>query len=115
MKDEERVAMLRYLTVLILGLSLAGCVVTQPRTVLHQPISARPAPASPPPPVHGAIFRASYDDRLLFEDRRAQRVGDVLTIVITEKTNASKKSNTNTARASNNTFGVTALQGLPGK
>ena len=95
--------------------TLTGCVTTQPPTAAHQPMSVRPAPVAVPPAANGAIFRVGYNDRLLFEDRRAQRVGDVITIVISEKTNASKKSNTNTGRASTNAFGVTAVQGLPGK
>ena len=39
---------------------------------------------------------------------RGLNVGDTLTIQIVEKTDASKSSNTNTGRTSNNTFGVTA-------
>lgn len=93
----------------------AGCVSVTPPTSVHQPINARPA--SPPPAVvmDGAIYSVGLANGLLFEDRRARRVGDTLTISIVENTNASKKSATNTGRASNNGFGVTALSGLPGK
>jgi len=100
---------------LVVGSGLAGCITQQPPTATHQPLSVRPAPVALAPAANGAIFRAGLNDRLLFEDRRAQRVGDVITIVISERTNASKKSNTNTERASTNSFGVTSLRGLPGK
>src|SRR5215203_5479182 len=96
-------------------LTLAGCVSTTPPTVLHQPMSVRPEPRVRTAPADGAIYQAGFGSSLLFEDRRARNIGDTLTIVIAEKTDASKKSNTNTGRASNNVFGVSALGGLPGK
>jgi flagellar L-ring protein FlgH len=96
-------------------LSVAGCVSTTPPTALHQPISVRPVQRPQAAPADGAIYQTGYGSGLLFEDRRARNVGDIVTIVIAEKTDASKKSNTNTGRASNNAFGVSALAGLPGK
>jgi flagellar L-ring protein precursor FlgH len=95
--------------------SLLGCVSTTPPTSVHQPVSVRPVPRGPLAPADGAIYHAGYSTSFLFEDRRARNVGDTLIIVINEKTDASKKSNTNTGRTSNNAFGVTALAGLPGK
>jgi flagellar L-ring protein precursor FlgH len=66
-------------------------------------------------PADGAIYHAGFGSGFLFEDRRARAPGDTVTIVIAERNDASKKSNTNTGRASNNAFGVNALAGLPGK
>lgn len=99
----------------VCALSLAGCVMTTPPTSVHQPLSVRPALTRPPMSIDGAIYAANQSGGLLFEDRRARNVGDTLTIVIAEKTDASKKSNTNTERSSNNSFAVTALKHLPGK
>jgi len=99
----------------LLALASAGCVTVTPPTSVHQPISVRPATPAAPAPTDGAIYSVGLSNGLLFEDRRARRVGDTLTIAILENTNASKKSATNTGRASNNNFGVTGLQGLPGK
>ena len=101
--------------IIMLAGMLAGCVHTVPPTSIHQPMSTRPAAPAAAPVGNGAIFQAGYNDRPLFEDRRARRVGDTLVIAIGEKTAASKKSNTATERSSNNQFGVTALAGLPGK
>jgi flagellar L-ring protein precursor FlgH len=103
------------LTLALCAAAATGCVSVTPPTSVHQPISVRPA--SPPPMARtdGSIYAAGLSGGLLFEDRRARNVGDTVTIVIAEKTDANKKSNTNTGRSSNNTFGVTALQGLPGK
>jgi flagellar L-ring protein precursor FlgH len=93
----------------------AACVHTVPPTAVQQPLSARPVQPVALPAANGAIFQAGVNDRALFEDRRARRIGDTLTIAISERTAASRKSNTNSARASNNQFGVTSLAGLPGK
>ena len=93
----------------------SGCVTVTPPTSVHQPISARPASALPAVTTDGAIYSAAFGTSFLFEDRRARRVGDTLTIAITENTNASKRSATNTGRASNNSISVPALANLPGK
>lgn len=98
-----------------LVLALAGCVTTTPPTSIHQPMTVRPAVTAAPAAPNGAIFQPGSNDRPLFEDRRARRVGDTLTIAIGEKTAASKKSNTVADRSSSNQFGVTSLAGLPGK
>ena len=105
-------------TLLALAMSTvitAGCITYTPPTSLHQPLSARPSAPRPAPAADGAIYSAGLSGGLLFEDRRARNIGDTLTIVISEKTDASKKSNTNTGRTSNNSFAVSALRGLPGK
>lgn len=50
-------------------------------------------------PTAGAIYRSGGEIRL-FEDLKAGRVGDILTVRLVEQTNASKNSNTSTAKAS---------------
>src|SRR4051794_36289426 len=97
------------------AIAASGCITVTPPTSLHQPLSARPVAPQPSAPLDGSIYSAGYSRGMFFEDRRARSVGDTLTIVISEKTDASKKSNTNTGRTSNNSFSVTALKHLPGK
>lgn len=48
-------------------------------------------------PVNGAIF-ASYQSTALIEDPKAQNVGDILTVLLVERTDASKKASTNTKK-----------------
>ena len=55
--------------------------------------SAAPAPTlPPPPPANGGIFQAADGYAALYEGARAHRVGDPLTIVLVERTSASKSS-----------------------
>ena len=99
----------------LVATATCGCVSVTPPTSVAQPISVRPAQPAPVARTEGSVYTSGFASGLLFEDRRARIVGDIITVQIVEKTDASKTSNTNTARASNNNFGVNALQGLPGK
>ncbi|WP_247869569.1 flagellar basal body L-ring protein FlgH [Herbaspirillum sp. ST 5-3] len=96
----------------LLAASVLGCT-TVPESITYQP-GARPqsAPAPVAAPANGAIFQsAAY--RPMFEDRRARLVGDMLTIVISEKTSAGK-SNANTGSKSGSVeFGAPTLFGVP--
>ena len=76
---------------------LSGCAVLPPQ---RGDSGFRPAmPPTPPPPMSsgGAIFKAGYE-LAWFEDIKARRIGDILTILLVEKTNAQKSANTATAR-----------------
>ena len=57
-------------------------------------------PASQIQPPTGSIYNPATN-RFLFEDYRARRVGDILTVILEEKTNADKKASTATAKNSN--------------
>jgi len=74
------------------------------------------------PPVHagnGSIYQAGHDIRL-FEDSRARRVGDLLTINLVETTSASKQSatelskSTDTSVANPTILGTTPQFNTPG-
>jgi len=64
-----------------------------------------PWPAEPDysPPTTGSIYNDGVDVRL-FEDRKATRVGDILTVRLKEQTNASKNSQTSTSKATEATL-----------
>jgi len=104
--------------------ALGGChLAGVPPTQVHQPMTARPAPV-PQPQMNaggGSIYQAAYTGqpffgyRPLFEDRRPRNVGDTLVILINEKTNASKKSDSSAEKNQTSTFAVPILSGIPGK
>jgi len=73
---------------LIAAAALSACTAI-PTTIVQQPLTARPLAADHAVASNGAIYQAaSY--RPVFEDHRARHVGDVLTLLITEKTSAVK-------------------------
>ena len=101
--------------IILTTLLLAGCITTTPSTSVHQPMTARPVAVAPPVVANGTIYQAAYNYQPLFEDRRARRIGDTLTINIVENTSADKKSNTTTNRSSDNNVSVPTVAGMPGK
>ena len=83
------------LAVCICIILLAGC--SRP-SMLVRPGEAEYAPVEPivPPPVvnnSGSIYTAAYA-RPWFEDIKARQVGDLLTVVLDEQTDASKSAST---------------------
>ncbi len=97
---------------------LAGCA-TDGVVDIRQPTTARPDMAITRPAVYdnassGAIFsNAAFTP--LFEDRRARRVGDTLTVVINEKLSASRSSDTSSQRSGSTTAAAPKIGGMPGK
>ena len=57
--------------------------------------AAQPEPTPPPAVANGSIFQAEAGYAALYEGSRARRVGDQLTIVLVEKTAASKSASSN--------------------
>lgn len=88
---------------------LAGCASHAPR------IDPAWAPTMPvaqeaPPPADGAIYHDA-NSMELFSDPRAHRVGDIVTIVLAENTQASKKAETTTAKKDTTDLGAATLLG----
>ncbi|MCL2589919.1 MAG: flagellar basal body L-ring protein FlgH [Betaproteobacteria bacterium] len=100
---------------------LSSCAQIQPTppTSVHQPMSVRPAAALESRAANGAIWQPGLDYSLL-EDRRARRVGDIITVNLVERTSAQKNANSSANRASSSSGGLTAassklpLSGLAG-
>ena len=101
-------AMSRISTALVLA-ALAGCVMPQPRDD-HQWAATMPAESTAPPPTDGSIYHAEQGMEL-FNDARAHRVGDILTISLVESTQASKKASTSTSKKDATNIGAPTLLG----
>ena len=87
------------LGMLLLSVLFAGCS-TSPAKLANEGFETiRPPYVSPPPPLQGAIFQAGYG-LALYEDIRAHQVGDILTVVLSERTNATKQASTSTSKDS---------------
>jgi len=95
---------------LLLGL-LNACSAAQIKVLpdpQYAPINLKAAKYQPVN--NGSIFQAGRSVRL-FEDNKAFRVGDLLSITLSEATNASKSAATNTGKDDDISIGVTALLG----
>lgn len=74
---------------------LSGCASAPPPKADYS--ASAPRPEMLPPATEGAIFQAGREISL-FEDTKARRVGDMITIILVEKTQASKKASTNSSK-----------------
>lgn len=80
----------------IVAASLGGCATTN-GTVARNFEPARPPQVTPPPSSNGSLYQTGFG-MTLFEDMRARHVGDVLTVIVAEKTDATKKASTSTKK-----------------
>ncbi len=106
-----------WLIFMLSAVLLAGCNSAPKRDPNYAP--ARPVVPMATPQGNGAIYQSGYANAW-FENIRARRVGDILTVKLTEKTNASKKAETTTEKTTATTvtnptiLGTTPLINLPG-
>lgn len=102
----------RLLSVFALGgaVLLAGCVAPTPKP--NDPYYAPVLPRTPLPSSanNGSIYQAGFEQNL-YSDRKAFRVGDIITITLNERTSASKNAGSNIQKDSNANLGLTSLFG----
>jgi flagellar L-ring protein precursor FlgH len=95
---------------------LTGCNTPPKRDPQYAP--ARPVAPAPTPVGNGSIYQAGYG-MSWFEDLRAKRVGDLLTVKLVEKTSGEKESTTTVEKDNTNTianptiFGTTPSARMP--
>jgi len=98
--------------VAVITLSISGCA-SNP-TPVHDPKFTPVYPVSSASPVqtNGSIYRAS-GNYLIFEDPRAHNIGDLLTILLEENTDASKTTSTSTTKDSSYSMATPTIAGKP--
>jgi len=101
---------IRLLVVSIFFVVVVGCSVQSPAP--NDPRYAPVAPIVPSPSMHsvGSIY-ASGSGVALWEDKRARRIGDIVTIILEEKTSTKKSSKTEITKDDTNDMSVAALLG----
>lgn len=111
-------ALFRRFAVFIVAAVMGGCAMVPPEPIVTGPLTAEPPSpyAMPAAEPNGSIYQpTAYGSYPLFEDRRPRNVGDIVTIVIQEKTNAQKRVETSTERTSDASLGWGAVPSiLPG-
>jgi flagellar L-ring protein precursor FlgH len=98
----------------LLSVLLAACAYPRHDVAMEGPTTARPPelPANAVPT--GGIYQAAAY-RPLFEDRKPRYVGDILTVQINEKLDASQSANSNTEKKSDFDLNLPGVSGVLGK
>lgn len=93
-------------------LALCGCLHTElnnPATPEFEPLPVAPERVIDAGPT-GSIYQAGLSDEL-FRDLKAYRVGDVLTVLLSEDTSAEMRSSTTTQKDDNASLGISNFLG----
>ncbi len=88
-----------HLFILLWAALLSGCATLNPPKPGDSPAYRAAAPLEPRPAAanNGAIYQPAVGMNL-FEDQKAKRVGDLITVILSEKTDAKKSSSTSTKK-----------------
>ena len=96
---------------LVLILTLAGCqkeAMVKPDDPFYAPV--QPSHIAPPPASNGSLYQQNYS-MTLYGDRKAYRVGDVITILLTETTSSKKSNSSSHSKSTEVTVGNPTLFG----
>lgn len=100
----------KYLLILLLILMSACSTLPPEPDPSYAPV--QPVVSQPLELADGAIYRTGYGITL-FDDRRARRVGDIITVILSESTQASKSANTSVSKDSSLDIGTPSVFGGP--
>lgn len=97
-------------SVLAMAMVLAGCVnkAPKPDNPYYAPI--QPSQMQQPQPATGSIYHAATSMDL-YSDGRAHRVGDIITVVLTERTQSSKSASTTVDKSNDVAIGAPNVMG----
>lgn len=100
------------LTALLAVVLATGCAGSPERGESAYAPVAVPAQPAAQQQYNGAIYQAGYD-MALFQDLKARRVGDILTVVLVEQTDAQKTASSAAARSNTQSITNPTLFGQP--
>ncbi len=98
---------------LALAALLTACASPRHDVVTNTPTSARPQALPNAGVPTGGIFQAAAY-RPLFEDRKPRYIGDILTVQINERLNASQSANSSTERKAEGEVSLPGVRNFPG-
>jgi len=90
-----KLLMISGLVVILTGCASALPIDEKPNDPRYSPVPAQSL--TPPPSTNGSLYQANYA-LSLYSDQRAKRIGDVITIVLQEQTQASKSNSATTQK-----------------
>ncbi|EAT12520.1 flagellar basal body L-ring protein FlgH [Bermanella marisrubri] len=92
----------RFISLFAIMTILQGCSTIVPMDEKPDDPNFAPVPAQslkPPAENNGSIYQANYS-MALYGDQRSRRIGDIVTIILQEQTNASKSNSASTTKDS---------------
>ncbi len=95
------------ISALVLLALLAGCAADKkpmPEPILTQLNSIEPEPVNNP----GSLYESGQSE-FLFDDNRANRVGDIVMVTVTETTTGKHKADTTATKTNANTYGISVM------
>ncbi|MBA4356376.1 MAG: flagellar basal body L-ring protein FlgH [Humidesulfovibrio sp.] len=99
--------MKKMLLLLALLFVLPGCAVENrplPEPIMTNPNAVEAEPVNNP----ASLYEAGQSD-FLFDDNRANKVGDIVMVLVTETSNGKHKADTTAQKQNTNTYGITAM------
>lgn len=95
--------------IMVVTLAMSGCLF-QKEKVRPSVVDRTPQPAVKQAP--GSIWRGENDKNLLFADKKARYVNDIVTIIVSETASGANKGSTTTKRDSSTDAAITSFLGL---
>ena len=102
---------MKRLYISLITMVLTGCSTVLPTTEKPDDPRFSPVPAqslTPPPSTGGSLYQANYS-LSLYSDQRAKRIGDVITVMLQEQTQASKSNSSNIQKDSELNLGDVSI------
>ncbi len=91
-------------------MQLTGCAMNEEKISKNSFTATQPVAVKTTHSSIGSIYRGQASS-FIFEDHKARRVGDILTIVLSESTNAKKKATTTTKKETDVNMGTPSVFG----
>ena len=103
---------IKALTFLLAAVAVSGCASNSPKENRVEYAPTFPVAEPPPQNNSGSIYKTGFGIRL-FEDTKAHRVGDLITVLLSETTKAQKSASTSSAKNQNIDFQTPTIMGMP--
>ena len=104
----------KWIILVFLGITMAACATNNSDRIQPEPgYIPEPVSTMPGKKYAGSLWQEQNSKSLLFADRKAGQINDIVTVMITEQAKAKGSSSTKTDRDSNYAGEVTEMFGLP--
>jgi flagellar L-ring protein FlgH len=99
------------LILIVLSLLASGCGLKSVPPVRPETVYSAPQPAAPSPAA-GSIWRGENDKSMIYADKKARYVDDIVTIIVAEVAQGGNKASTSTGRNASTSASIDAFLGI---